>query len=109
MINMWESWCGPCVNEMPDLQKLYTKYKDSGFLILGVTSSEISEAKSVVTQKRITYPILIRSSEFERFQTGYVPTTVFIDNAGNVLSPEPYVGGKSYSEWETVILSYLNA
>ena len=34
MINFWEPWCGPCVSEMPDLEKLYQTYRDKGFLIL---------------------------------------------------------------------------
>ena len=34
MVNFWEPWCGPCVNEMPELEKLYKKYKDKGFIII---------------------------------------------------------------------------
>ena len=38
MINMWEPWCGPCVEEMPDLQKLYENYSSKGFNIIGIYS-----------------------------------------------------------------------
>ncbi len=108
MINMWEPWCGPCVNEMPDLNNLYKKYKDDGFVILGVTSSDtLSDAKSVVKRNRISYPILISSSSFYKFDTGYVPTTVFIDGEGYILTSEPLVGSKSSSEWERIIKGYL--
>ena len=108
MINMWETWCGPCVNEMPDLQRLYAKYKDRGFLILGATASHKSEIAGIVRQTGIEYPVIMRNSQFDRFETGYVPTTVFIDGGGNILSAEPFVGGRSYSEWESIVLSYLN-
>ena len=36
MINLWAPWCGPCVGEMPDLQKLNEKYADKGFQVIGV-------------------------------------------------------------------------
>ena len=107
MINMWETWCGPCVNEMPDLQRLYTNYKSRGFLILGATASEKSEIRSTVRSLGVTYPIIMRNYQFNKFDTGYVPTTVFIDGDGYVLSSEPYVGGRSYAEWERILLSYL--
>ena len=109
MINMWETWCGPCVSEMPDLQKLYVKYKDSGFIILGATASHESEVKSMANDLGITYPLIKRTADLDRFETGYVPTTVFADGEGNILTSEPIIGGKSYSEWEKVIQSYLNA
>lgn len=110
MVNLWEPWCGPCVNEMPDLNKLYQEYKDKGFVILGVFADMDykSDAKTIVKQKGIEYPILLNTKEFEKFATEYVPTTVFLDGKGNLLSDEPFIGSNSYSEWKSIIDSYLN-
>jgi len=36
LVNFWATWCGPCRQEMPHLNKLYEKYKASGFVLLGV-------------------------------------------------------------------------
>ena len=60
MINLWEPWCGPCVNEMPGLEKLYEQYKDKGLVILGVFSSQDmdEDARKVIEDAGITYPIL---------------------------------------------------
>ncbi|MBR2731848.1 MAG: TlpA family protein disulfide reductase [Clostridia bacterium] len=107
MVNMWEPWCGPCVGEMPDLQKLYTKYQGQGLVILGVTTSPATDVNSTVTRLGITYPIVSGNAQFNRFDTGYVPTTVFLDGEGHILSEEPYIGSKSGTEWERIILTYL--
>ena len=107
MVNMWEPWCGPCVGEMPDLQKLYTKYQGQGLVILGVTTSPATDVNSTVTRLGITYPIVSGNAQFNRFDTGYVPTTVFLDGEGHILSEEPYIGSKSGAEWERIILTYL--
>ncbi len=107
MINMWEPWCGPCVGELSDLQRLYTNYKDKGFVLLGVFADNPDDAKSIVRQKGLTYPILNKTSGFDRFHTGYVPTTVFLDGEGYPLTSEPYVGSRDYSQWEQIVKSLL--
>ena len=107
MINRWEPWCGPCVNELSDLQKLYTNYKDKGFVLLGVFKDNPDDARTIVRQKGLTYPILNYSSEFYRFYTGSVPTTVFLDGEGYPLSSDPYVGARKYEAWEQIVLYYL--
>lgn len=109
MVNFWEPWCGPCVNEMPELEKLYKKYKDKGFIILGVfySTDSLEDGKSIIKEKNITYPILIGNNDFKEFTTEYVPTTVFFDSEGNLLNSEPLIGAKSYDEWEQEILKYI--
>ena len=108
MINFWEPWCPPCVREMPDLQKLYEKYRGEGFLILGVYSTEDQESSvdKVLADAGTTYPILHYVKVFDRFQTGYVPTTIFLDEHGDQLG-ETLVGSRSAEDWEALILKYL--
>lgn len=110
MVNFWEPWCGPCVKEMPDLEKLYQNYKDQGFVILGVFYSldSLDDAKAVVGDINITYPILTGNEDFFPFMTEYVPTTVLFDSEGNLLSSEALIGARSYDDWKQEILKYLN-
>lgn len=109
MINFWEPWCGPCVGEMPDLEKVYEEHKDEGFVILGVFSDTTmdDDAAKILKDAGITYPILRYTSEFDGFQTGYVPTTVFMTGEGKLVSDEPVIGGQSYDTWNTAVKGIL--
>ncbi len=109
MVNMWEPWCGPCVNEMPDLEKLYQKYKDDGLVILGVfaTVDGDEDAKWVMKSTGVSYPILHASEEFVVFNTGYVPTTVFLNDKGWGLTENAYVGAKDLGAWDAIVSELL--
>ena len=113
MINFWEPWCGPCVREIPDLERLYENYKDRGFVIIGVYEEKgmENEVSEILNDSKVTYPILHYTGEFDRFQTGYVPTTVFIDSKGHIITmpdgTESVIGSNSYEKWESYINSFL--
>ncbi|MBO4928616.1 MAG: TlpA family protein disulfide reductase [Clostridiales bacterium] len=113
MINFWEPWCGPCVEEMPELEKIYEEYKDQGFAIIGVYSTEGMEedVESVLADAGITYPICFYTSAFDPFQTGYVPTTIFVDQNGHVIDmsdgEKTVVGSKDYNGWMQIIKQYI--
>lgn len=100
MINMWEPWCGPCVNEMSDLEKLYQEYKDKGFLILGVHEYE-DDIDNVLKTTGVTYPILDTQDVFLSIinETGAYPSTIFVDSEG-------YVLGISEEEINNIIEEY---
>ena len=114
MINFWEPWCSPCVNEMPDLEKLYENYQDQGFQIIGVYSETGMEYEvdQILKDCHTTYPILLYTTEFDQFQTGYVPTTIFVDSKGHVLDipggDNVVIGGQSYRDWEAIIKKLLD-
>lgn len=110
MLNFWEPWCGPCVGEMPDLERLYEEYKDQGFVIIGSfsTRGEDASVKEVIDYTGVTYPIVRYTQSMEPFTTEYVPTTIFMDAHGHVIVDEPIVGSNSYDTWKKGIEHYLN-
>ena len=110
MVNFWEPWCGPCVGEMPELEELYDEYQDKGFVILGVFSTPgfDGEVLDVMDACGVTYPILRYTDSMEPFITEYVPTTIFMDQHGHVLTDEPYIGSNSYDGWKEILEEYLN-
>lgn len=109
LLNLWEPWCGPCVGEMPDLQELYDKYKDKGLLIIGAyTTFDMDEdARQLVEDYGITYPILKADDNLCELEQDYVPASYIFDGRGCFLEYEPIVGSRSYDDWEELILNYL--
>ena len=109
MLNKWAYWCPPCVEELPDLQRLGEDYEDRGFQIFGVSYEEY-EADNVELMEDlgITYPCLRLTESMEEYlSTGYVPSTIFVDSEGNVLG-EAIAGSNTYEGWAEIIEGYLN-
>lgn len=110
MLNLWEPWCGPCVNEMPDLNYLYEEYKDKGLLIIGAytTFDMDQDARDLVEEIGISYPIIKANASIYDLEQGYVPATYLLDNQGNLITEEPFAGANSYEGWEEIINEFLN-
>ncbi len=118
MLNIWATFCGPCLNEMPDLAELEQQYKDKGFEIVGLTGdvvdssgnfeqSIIADTHSIIEETGVKYPVLIATNEL----MGYVgltvfPTTFFVDSEGALIE-EPVYGSMSKQEWEEMITKVL--
>ena len=100
-LNFWATWCGPCRNEMPDIQKLYEEYSAQGegaeVVILGVAGPGIGqegsadEIASFMEENGYTYPVLMDESGemFSQYGISAFPTTFMIDKDGNVYGYVP--------------------
>ncbi len=87
VVNIWATWCLPCRQETPALERAYEQYKDSGVVILGVdlTSQDlVSDVTSFVQEFKLTYPILLDrdGSVGSLYQIEGLPSTFFINRAG---------------------------
>lgn len=100
-LNFWATWCGPCRNEMPDIQKLYEEYSEKGdkteVVILGVAGPEIGqegtekEIASFMEANGYTYPVLMDKSGdmFSGYGISAFPTTFMIDRTGKIYGYVP--------------------
>ncbi len=87
MINFWASWCGPCRQEMPALEQLYSKYKDLGFVILGVNLDEDSnKAIAMLDKTSVSFPILFDETKqvSKLYNVSAMPTTFLLDRNGKL-------------------------
>ena len=87
MVNFWATWCAPCQQEMPHLNRLYQKYRSSGFVLLGVNVDEdSSKAADVAAKLGITFPVLLDADKrvSKLYDLSTMPSTVLIDRDGKV-------------------------
>ena len=87
LINFWASWCGPCIQEMPALDKLAQKYQALGVQVWGVNvENDSTAAKAYLSKVKVAFPILfdVDNSVSKAYQVDAMPTTVILDKDGKV-------------------------
>ena len=87
LINFWASWCGPCRQEMPLLDRLHQRYLDTGFAVLGVNvEGEEAPARALIDKIPVTFPVLIDEGQTvsELYRLEAMPSTVVVDRDGVV-------------------------
>lgn len=89
VLNFWASWCGPCIQEMPALDKLASKYQELGVQVWGVNvEADSSAAQKYLSKTKVEFPILFdtENTVSASYQVQAMPTTVIIDKDGQVHS-----------------------
>ncbi len=105
-LNFWATWCPPCRNEMPDIQKIYEEYQvkeDDSVIILGIAAPNLGregtedEIADFLKENGYTYPVLMDETGeiFSKFGIRSYPTTFMIDKQGFVFG---YVEGQLTEE-----------
>lgn len=115
MVNVWATFCGPCINEMPELGKLAAEYAPEDLKIIGLVGdvtnkSTLARALAIVESTGADYLHLLPTQySGPRFLESllYYPSTWFLDADGNLLSEEPVIGSNDFNGWKTVIDTYL--
>ena len=103
VLNFWFNGCSPCVQELPELNKLNEELKEKGGQVIGINTDSldgnedgIAEAKSILEKQGAKYTNLSLDSNSEagKYATGIMafPTTIVLDRNGNIIG-EPIMGG----------------
>jgi len=120
MINIWGTFCGPCIREMPHLEKINQDNKSKGVQIIGIPIDLTDEKGRIISTAKDDADYIIKGTgvTYKNVQpnrdmlTGFlseiqaVPTTIFVDKDGNQLG-EAILGSKSYKEWQKIINKLL--
>jgi peroxiredoxin len=85
LVNFWATWCGPCRQEMPHLNRLYEKYRASGFVLLGVNIDDDAKAAAdLAARLGLKFPVLLDTDKrvSRLYDMNSMPATVLIDRDG---------------------------
>lgn len=113
LVNLWATWCKPCLKELPDIARVQQKYRDKKFTVIAVSFDDLEDLETKVrpfAQKQLSDFInyLQNEDDPEKFVSvmdksweGVVPTNFLFDRAGNLKGK--LIGGKSYEEFDAAI------
>ncbi len=91
LLNLWATWCKPCLEEMPDLDELHQELEPQGFTVIGlaVDGERKAAIDRFVERLEVTYPIVYGSTEVAQAVLGgnampILPTTLVLDQKGRI-------------------------
>ena len=122
LVNAFTTWCSPCVNEMPELEKLYQEMKDQGVDVVGMVLDSVSEdgtpddsivqkAQLLKEKTGVTYPLLIPDKGFLNGRISGLqsfPESFFVDKDGNIVG-DPIMGSNTFDGWKEAVEKQLAA
>ncbi len=109
-LNFWATWCPPCREEMPAMERLYQRYKDKGLVVVGVSiDSDMVVIPPFVKQNKLTFPIGHdpKMALAERYGVRALPSSFLIDRRGNLaalaIGPRAWDTKPSYAVIESLL------
>jgi thiol-disulfide isomerase/thioredoxin len=97
MLDFWATWCLPCRDEMPHLEKLYREFKDKGLVVVGINVEDAKTARAFMKQFGYTFLTLIDDGNVSViYRVEGIPTVFVIDKDGKIT--DHYVGAQSEEE-----------
>jgi len=108
MLEFWATWCPPCREAIPGIEKLHKAYKDKGLVVLAISmdSGGWDGVKSFITDYRMTYPVLKGTEDVATtYQVRSIPMTLIINKDGRIV--KRYIGIGSDGDIEKAIIAIL--
>jgi thiol-disulfide isomerase/thioredoxin len=109
LMNLWASWCPPCREEMPDLQRLFRVDVSRGLIVVGVDQGESAQrAQRFAASLEVTYPVwLDDAQDYGRAYAALgLPTTVVVDRSGIIV--RAFDGALTYQQMRSAVAPLLS-
>jgi thiol-disulfide isomerase/thioredoxin len=88
LVDFWATWCKPCVETMPELQKLHDKYSSKGFSVVGVSIDEkgARDVEPFLAKRKFTYPMLLdQAGNWQKWGVRAIPALFLLDKNGQIV------------------------
>jgi thiol-disulfide isomerase/thioredoxin len=117
LLNLWATWCEPCVDEFPAIVKLYNQYRSKGLTVMAVSLDDPDDKAKVIQflgRQKAAFPAYLRrAGSVEQFfdpvdkkWSGYAPTTYVFGRNGKVVG-KPMTGPQRYADFEAAVKPLL--
>ncbi len=109
LVNIWATWCGPCLAEMPQLDRLYRLRKDQGFMVFGLSDEDVNVQRKFLEKVPVSYPLLTLSGQVPNLYRDIAryPAIFLIDRRGR-LQPAPSPD-QPFDQVEAAVTALLNS
>ncbi len=104
-VNFWATWCPPCRAELPEMERLYRKYRDRGVVILGVDIREASlVVQAFVQEGGFSWTFLLDGTGMvaSRYRVAGIPASFFVDAQGIIRAT--HTGAMNFQTMESKLL-----
>ena len=107
LVNLWASWCAPCLKEMPDLQAFSAQHATTGVQVVGIALDDVASARTLLTRLGVTYPNLVDppgpTDAGVRLgnPAGVLPYSLLISADGHILNTRigPFANLAAIADW----------
>jgi len=108
LIDFWATWCPPCRSSIPVFIKLYNKYNDRGFVVLGISREDKSTLLGYRDEHQIPYPILIDNKNVAAdYGVRAIPNIFILDKKGKIRKTQVGFSPQLEAQFDAFIDSLL--
>jgi len=108
VVNLWATWCPPCVAELPDFQELYEKYGDR-VAFLFVSNEEAEVVDRFISHKKLNLPVYLPITEYPTdFETKSIPITFVMSKNGEIVMRHTGVAKWNSSRMSKILDALIN-
>ena len=88
LVNFWATWCPPCRKEIPDLEALYKRFGDQGFVVLAISDEDAAKVEPFMAGEKVTFPVLLDPHRKVNtlFQVDGIPKSFVYDRTGKLVA-----------------------
>jgi thiol-disulfide isomerase/thioredoxin len=112
LVNVWATWCPPCIKEMPSLQALHEEFNVRGLVVIGINIRDRKDATTVakwLMQRQLTFVNVKAHDDGPDFPSGFrIPQTFLIDRSGRLIANKPGAWEWTNPTMKTLIVRLLD-
>lgn len=108
IVDFWATWCPPCRNSIPALSRLYEKYHEQGFMVLGISTEDLNTLREYRDAQQVPYPILSGTKEVvQTYEVTAIPKMLFFDKQGTVRKTQTGYSPELEAQFDRLVDSLL--